>query len=64
MLHERLREMHVPSELIVVTGRGHGDSLITDPQGAPWKRTVEFLREHLGLLAPSATQGQGGINGR
>ncbi len=46
-MDDALRKVGVASERILVKGGGHGDFFRTDPEGAYWKRTEDFLVERL-----------------
>lgn len=52
MMDEALRAAGVSSELVVITGGGHGDFFRTQPDGEYWKRTEHFLTERLRPSAP------------
>ena len=47
VIEEALREAGVACELFRIEGGGHGDFFRRDPGGAYWRRTVDFLAEHL-----------------
>jgi len=53
-MDEALRAQHVPSELLVIPGGGHGDFFFEDPEGAYWAHSAAFLREHLGQAKPAS----------
>ena len=59
VLEEALREAGVACELFRIEGGGHGDFFRRDPDGKYWRRTVEFLAEHLepatAVQAPSSS---------
>ena len=52
-MDEALRAVHVPSELLLIPGGGHGDFFFKDPHGAYWERSAAFLAERLMKAKPA-----------
>ncbi len=55
VMHERLSQAGVNSEVFLVEGGGHGDFWKKDPDGEHWQRTVQFFAEHLKASGPPSS---------